>query len=510
MKVLLVYPLCPITYMGFQYSAPITGTKAALPPLGLLTVAAMLPRAWPRRLVDLNVRALSDHDLDWADVVFISAMSVQHQSTEEVIARCHAKNRRIVAGGPHFYHHHNEIAGVDHVVLGEAEDVIDDLCAGLEAGQAKPIYRASGFPDVRRTPVPEWGLIRLDDYDAMALQFSRGCPFNCEFCDIIVLNGRKPRAKSREQVHAELQTLHDAGWRRGIFIADDNFYGNKKLSRELLDAMVEWRDQHRSPFVFSTQISLNVADDPRLLDLMTRAGFAAVYIGLESVSAASLAECHKVQNLKRDMAQALARIQDHGLLVWGGFVLGFDSDTEAIFEEQVAFIEESGIALSTVSLLTAIPDTQLHERLKKEGRLLGRLNGGFIDASGLNFMPRLDRQVLIAGYKGVVGRIFEPALFHRRARETLGHRLPPALARYPFGRRELSTLLRAIWRLGVRDEGRAYFWKLVGAALPRGPTAVGLAITLWLMGYHLRRLSRDVVAQPDVATATLSSAVAAE
>ncbi len=510
MKVLLVYPLYPVTYMGFQYALPLTGAKAVLPPLGLLTVAAMLPRAWERRLVDLNVRPLGDNDLDWADVVFISAMTVQQASVETVIARCRAKNKRIVAGGPHFYHYHAEIAGVDHFVLGEAEDVIDDLCADLEAGRAKPIYRPSGFPDVSTTPVPAWNLIRLDDYDSMAVQFSRGCPFDCEFCDIIVLNGRKPRVKRREQVHAELQALRDAGWRRSVFVADDNFYGNKKRCRALLDAMIEWRDARGRPFVFSTQASLNMADDAGLLDLMVRAGFAAVFIGLESVSPAALAECRKVQNLKRNMARALAAIHDRGIIVWGGFVVGFDCDTEATFDEQTAFIAETGIALATVSLMTAIPHTRLHDRLKAEGRLLVRFNSGFVDASGLNFVPCMDRQSLVAGYKRVVGRIFEPPVFYRRARRTIARRIPPALAVFPFGKRELGTLFRALWRLGVRDEARRHFWKLVGFAALRGRNAIGLAIALLLMGYHLRMLSRDIVAQPDATPAPARAAVAAE
>jgi len=496
--------------MGFQYALPVTGTKAVLPPLGLLTVAAMLPPAWERRLVDLNVRPLDDDDLAWAEIVFIGAMTVQQESVREVIARCRARNRRIVAGGPHFYHYHAEIAGVDHVVLGEAEDVMGELCADLEAGRAKPIYRASGFPDVGKTPVPDWSLIRLDDYDSMSVQFSRGCPFNCEFCDIIVLNGRKPRVKPREKVHAEFQALYDAGWRRSIFIADDNFYGNKKRCRELLDAMMTWREEHCRSFVFSTQASLNMADDPGLLDLMVRAGFAAVFIGLESVSPASLAECHKVQNLKRNMARALATIHDHGIAVWGGFVVGFDSDTDATFDAQIAFIAESDIALATISLMTAIPHTQLHDRLRAEGRLLSHFNSGFVDATGLNFVPRMERRNLIAGYKRVVGHIYEPEVFYRRARKAVARCIPPALATFPFRKRELGTLFRALWHLGVRDEARRYFWRLVGVAALRGPTAVGLAITLLLMGYHLRKLSRDIVAQSDATPAMPSAAVAAE
>lgn len=510
MKVLLVYPRYPITYMGFQYSVPLAGAKASLPPLGLLTVAAMLPRAWERRLVDLNVRSLEDAALDWADVVFISAMTVQQESVNEVIARSRAKGKRIVAGGPHFYHYHADIPGVDHFVLGEAEDLMDELCADLEAGRAKPIYRPNGFPDVSKSPVPEWSLIRLDDYDSMSLQFSRGCPFDCEFCDIIILNGRKPRVKPAAQVHAELQSLYDAGWRRNIFVADDNFYGNKKRCRELLEAIVEWRDAHKRPFVLATQASLNMADDPGLLDLMVRAGFAAVFIGLESVSPASLAECHKVQNLKRSMTRSLATIHAHGLTVWGGFVIGFDSDTETIFDAQMDFIEESDIALATVSLLSAIPHTQLYDRLKAEGRLLGRFSGGIVDASGLNFVPRMDRRKLVAGYKRVVGHIYEPEVFYRRARKTIARRIPPALAAFPCGKRELGTFFRTLWHLGMRDEARRHFWKLIGFAARKGPIAVGLAITLSLMGYHLRRLSRDIVANADEAPMVLAPAVAAE
>jgi radical SAM superfamily enzyme YgiQ (UPF0313 family) len=335
LKILLVYPHYPDTFWSFKHALKFISKKAAFPPLGLLTVAAMLPPEWDKKLVDLNVHRLSDKDIKWADYVFISAMSVQQKSAREVITRCQDFGVKIVAGGPLFTTGYAEFNGVDHFVLGEAEVTLQPFLDDLRQGAAKPIYYCNEHPDLNQTPVPMWQLIDMKYYSTMNLQYSRGCPFDCEFCDIVLLNGHKPRTKSRVQLISELDALYEWGWRGGVFIVDDNFIGNKaKLKAEILPALIEWRKSKRYPFAFCTESSINLADDEELTRLVVAAGFDVVFIGIETPNSKSLAECAKFQNNNRDLLVSVQKLQKSGLEVQGGFIVGFDNDTETIFQDQ--------------------------------------------------------------------------------------------------------------------------------------------------------------------------------
>ncbi|MCX8126656.1 MAG: B12-binding domain-containing radical SAM protein, partial [Dehalococcoidia bacterium] len=359
MKALLVYPACPDTFWSFRHALKFVAKKASFPPLGLLTVAAMLPTQWEKKLVDMNVEHLTDHDLKWADFVFISAMIVQRESAREVIARARESGAKVVVGGPLFTTSYQEFSNVDHFVLGEAEATLPQFLADLNAGCARQLYYSQERPDLGKTPVPQWSLIRRPkSYSSMAIQYSRGCPFNCEFCDIVVLNGRKPRTKSRDQMLAELEALYNFGWRGGVFIVDDNFIGNKdKVKTEILPAILNWSREKRYPFAFSTEASINLADDEELIQLMVDAGFNTVFIGIETPHEASLAECGKSHNQKRDLLASIRKIQSLGLEVQGGFIVGFDHDPITIFKNQINFIQKSGIVTAMVGLLQALPET---------------------------------------------------------------------------------------------------------------------------------------------------------
>ncbi|MFC1954158.1 B12-binding domain-containing radical SAM protein, partial [Chloroflexota bacterium] len=406
MKILLVYPRYPETFWSFKHALRFVSKKAAFPPLGLLTVAAMLPGEWEKKLVDMNINALSDEDIKWANYVFISAMVVQGDSAREVITRCNELNTKVVAGGPLFTTGHEEFEGVDHFVLGEAEVTLPSFLADLDKGCAKPIYTPDKKPDISKTPVPLWSLINMKYYSSMNIQYSRGCPFNCEFCDIIILNGHKPRTKDRHQMVNELEALYSRGWRGGVFIVDDNFIGNrKKLKAETLPAIIEWSKKKKYPFVLSTETSINLADDEELMKLMVEAGFNQVFIGVETPNEASLAECNKMQNRDRDLAASVKKIQNHGFEVQGGFIVGFDSDPVSIFRSQIDFIQRSGIVTAMVGLLNAPRGTRLYQRLKKENRLLKGFSGDNTDSS-INFIPKMNYETLINGYRNILDTIY--------------------------------------------------------------------------------------------------------
>jgi len=367
MKALLVYPECPDTFWGFRYALKFISKKAAQPPLGLITIAAMLPSDWDLKLIDMTFTPLSDSDIDWADIVLISAMSIQRSSTEKVIDRCNAAGVKIVAGGPLFTSTPDEFPSVDHLVLNEAEITLPRFLRDLENGGPQRVYSHHGFANLESTPVPLWHLLEKNKYAQMNIQYSRGCPFDCEFCDISVLFGRKVRTKTPDQMTAELDALYKYGWRGGVLIVDDNFIGNAgRLKKETLPAFIEWMDKHRHPFSFQTEASINLADDDELMQMMVRAGFAMVFVGIESPDEASLAECNKIQNRNRDLIESIRKIQNAGMQVTGGFILGFDNDSQTIFERLATFIQESGIVNAMVGLLNALPNTKLYKRLKKE------------------------------------------------------------------------------------------------------------------------------------------------
>lgn len=487
MNILLVSPETPSTFWSFCHALPFISKKAAFPPLGLLTVAAMLPRHWNLKLVDLNVARLSDEQIDWADYVFVSGMIVQAESARHVIARCQSRGRIVVAGGPLFTTGYDRFPEVRHFVIGEAEDIMPALVDDLAAGCPQSFYRSEKRPDVTTTPIPRWDLIDLNQYATMPLQVSRGCPFDCEFCDIIVMYGRVPRVKTPEQFIAELESLLDAGWNDSIFIVDDNFIGHRTKVKSLLQTLIKWRRRCASRVTFLTEASLNLANDDELLGLMVQAGFTRVFMGIESPQEESLAECSKAQNKGQDMVAAVRKIHAAGIEVMGGFIVGFDSDGPDIFEKQHHFIQEAGVVTAMVGLLTALPGTRLFSRLAREGRILGTSSGNNVDAS-LNFIPRLDRGRLINGYRRLLKGLYSPAPYYERLCNFL-HDYRPSGHRMGVKKYEIMAFLRSLWVMGMAAPGRREYWKFLARALTHHRRAFAEAISLAIMGYHFRKIA---------------------
>ncbi len=493
MKILLVYPQYPVTFWSFSHALRFVSKKAAFPPLGLLTVAAMLPDEWEKKLVDMNVTALSDEDIKWADYVFISAMVVQRDSVKEVITRCNKLGAKTVAGGPLFTTGHDEFEGVDHFVLGEAEVTLTPFLEDLAKGYPKPIYTSDEHPDIDKTPLPLWSLINMKKYSSMNIQYSRGCPFNCEFCDIIVLNGHKPRTKSKDQMTAELEALYHHGWRGGIFIVDDNFIGNKKkLKAETLPAIIEWSKEKKYPFAFFTEASINLADDEELMRLMTEAGFDRVFVGIETPNEESLAECNKLPNKGRDLAAEVKKLQNHGFEVQGGFIVGFDSDPVSIFRSQINFIQNSGIVTAMVGLLNAPRGTRLYHRLKKENRLLQSFSGNNTDIA-INFVPKMNYETLINGYKNILNTIYSPRQYCERVLTFLKEYKPPKVNRIPQVQfYHITGFIKSVWFLGIVEKGRRYYWKLIISTLFKHPRAFPLSVSLSVFGFHFRKVAEKL------------------
>jgi radical SAM superfamily enzyme YgiQ (UPF0313 family) len=492
MNILLVYPRYPDTFWSFRYALKFIGRKASFPPLGLLTVAAMLPAAWEKKLVDMNVRALSDEELAWADYVFISAMTIQKGSAQEVIARCRRIGVKIVAGGPLFTACHEDFPEVDHLVLGEAELTIPPFLGDLQTGGVRQIYADEHWADLADTPIPLWELIDVGNYAAMNIQYCRGCPFDCEFCDITVLFGRRPRSKSREQVIAELDCLYHRGWRGAIFFVDDNFIGDKgKLKREILPAMIDWMDKKKHPFYFYTEASIDLADDPRLMELMVRAGFEEVFIGIETPCEESNAESGKVQNKNRDLLASVRCIQRAGLQVHGGFIVGFDSDPPSIFDKQIRFIQESGIVTAMVGLLSAIRGTRLYQRMSREGRLLGECTGNNT-ATDLNFVPRMETKMLIGGYRTILNTIYAPKNYYQRVIKLLKEYRPLRQGKFHLQQGYVGALFKTMLFLGIIGRERFHYWKLFFWSLAKRPRLFPLAITYAVFGFHFRKVAGKI------------------
>lgn len=493
MNVLLINPRCPETFWSFQYALKFIRKKASSPPLGLLTVAALLPKEWQKRVVDINVELLLDKDLLWADLVMIGAMSIQRESAHEVIQRCLDHRKPMVAGGPLFTAHYDEFPMVDYLVLNEAEITLPLFLDDWAKGTPKPLYQTTEFADIETTPIPLWNLIKINKYATMNVQYSRGCPYDCHFCDITVLYGRKPRTKTSAQFLSELDALYDAGWRRNVFLVDDNFIGNKgKIKREILPALIRWMKQHQHPFVFSTEASLNLADDVELMKQMVEASFNTVFVGIESSNPDSLIECDKTTNKNRDLEQSIQRIQENGLQVMGGFIVGFDSDPPSIFTETAKFIQDNGIVTAMVGLLNAPKGTKLHKTLLSEGRILDKISGNNTDGS-LNFIPKMDLQQLLEGYRHLLQRIYTPKIYYKRIR-TLIRTFPPhtrggVKIQFP----EVHALFRSILVLGIVGKERFQYWKLLIWSLFRRPAFLPLSITLAIYGYHFRKVSEFAV-----------------
>jgi radical SAM superfamily enzyme YgiQ (UPF0313 family) len=487
MNILLVSPRTPDTFWSFKHALRFVSKKASMPPLGLLTVAGLLPADWNLKLVDLNVAGLHDADLAWADYVMVSAMLVQQESVHEIAGRCARLAKPVIAGGPLFTTGHEAFPDIHHFVLGEAEELIPQLVADMRAGAVLSCYRSARRPELALTPPPRWDLIDFGNYVTLSVQFSRGCPFDCEFCDIIVMNGRVPRTKSPAQLIGELEALRRRGWQDMVFIVDDNFIGNRRRTKELLHALIEWRRQTRTKMGFLTEASVNLADDPGLCRLMVRAGFKKVFVGIETPSPEALAECHKLQNRGRNLVEAVHTLQRAGLQVMGGFIVGFDSDSPDIFKRQFEFIQRSGVATAMVGLLTALPQTRLWKRLDGEGRI-ERLSSGNNTDGALNFTPKLGRDFLMEGYRELMKKLYEPRTYYQRIRTFLKTHCPTG-PRLRLSRADVVAFLKSFWVLGVWHRGRFCYWRFFWGTLLFRPRQFPQAMELAILGYHFRRVA---------------------
>ena len=486
MNILLIYPKFPETFWSFKYALSFIGKRAAFPPLGLLTVAALLPATWSLRLVDVNVEELGESDLAWADLAFVGAMAVQRASAEAIVDRCRTRGLKVVAGGPLFTSQPEAFGHVDHLVLDEAEMTLPAFLDDLQNDCAKKVYRAADFADLRQTPIPRWDLLAMKRYASLSLQFSRGCPFNCDFCNVTVLFGRRPRIKTDQQIIAELDRIYQAGWRGNIFFVDDNFIGNKSyLKTHLLPALIRWR-QDKKGCVFFTEASINLADDPELMALMVAAGFDSVFIGIESPDEASLTECRKVHNTKRDLLNDIKSIHRCGLQVMGGFIVGFDNDRPSIFQRQIDFIQKSSIVTAMVGMLQAPPGTRLFERLKSEQRVTDAFSGDNVDGT-TNIIPAMGVQRLVEGYRAIMSQIYSPRTYYRRVRGFMKEFKMPQV-KIPMDSQRMLALLRSGLRLGLVGKERVQFWHLMLWTLVRRPRMIPLAVTLAVQGYHYRKI----------------------
>jgi radical SAM superfamily enzyme YgiQ (UPF0313 family) len=488
-KVLLIYPQYPNSFWSFKSILKLIGKRALYPPLGLLTVAAMLPSKWEKKMIDMNVGNLTESDINWADIVFISAMIVQKESVKEILKKIKYLQKPIVAGGPLFTTGWEEFANdVDHLILGEAEENLNEFLNDLNSNKTKKIYKVKNFPDIQKSVIPQWDLIDKRFYDSMCLQISRGCPFNCEFCDIAKLNGRLPRTKSKKQVTDELDALYQWGWRGNVFFVDDNFIGNnRKLEKEILPAIIEWQDKRHQPFLFNTQVSMDLVDKPELINLMIKAGITALFIGIESPDSNSLEECNKSQNKNRDLVAVIKKLQNAGFIVQGGFIVGFDNDKPSIFKNQTEFIQKSGIVTAMVGLLNALPKTKLYQRLKDAGRLIDASSGNNTIAE-LNFKPKMDKYTLIEGYKNIMKTLYSPKEYYQRVKTFLREYKPPLRKIHKLSIYDIRALLSSLWLSGVLYKGQPYYWALLLWSLFKRPTTIPYVIYSSITGIHFNKL----------------------
>ena len=490
MKVLLVNPEFPDTYWSFRHALPFEGKRSVFPPLGLMTVSALLPKDWERRLVDLNVRQLKDSEIEWADMVFVTGMLAQKKSLHSVVERSKQLGKKVVLGGPYVTSTIEDLPDADHLFLGEAETTLPRFCEDLKRGEAKRSYKAPERPPLSITPIADFHLAELKQYSSMSVQYSRGCPFSCEFCDIIEIYGRVPRTKSNSQMLAEFDALKRLGWRGALFIVDDNFIGNKKNVRQLMPALIEWQKNNGYPFSLLTEASVNLADDDELLANMREAGFRRVFLGIETPVEESLKEAQKTQN-RGNLLDSVKKIQSYGIEVMAGFIVGFDNDPDDIFERQIQFIRDSAIPLAMVGMLNALPDTQLWRRLEREGRLLGEASGNNT-VSTVNFVPKMDLDRLVSGYQTIMQTIYKPSEYYQRALDSL--KRTPQEGPEPDHYTALSamtSLVRLLLTLGVLDSERREFWRFFIQAVGKHRDRMTEALRMAAMGYHFRKLNES-------------------
>ena len=501
MNILLVYPEFPYSFWSMDHLMKVYGKKYSYPPLGLLTVAAMLPKDWNKKLIDMNIgNEITDQDLEWADYVMVSAMNVQEPSCVEVFSRCYAAGSKVIAGGPLFTHEFSRFETVDHFVLNEAELTLPRFLEDLAQGCAKKVYATPELANVHETPIPLWGLADLEQYAYAVVQYSRGCPYMCDFCDVTALFGRKPRTKTAQQMIAELEAFGDIDRFGMVVFADDNLMGNKKiLKSELLPALIEWRKSKNLVVTFATQITINLADDPELMDLMLEAGFQNIFIGIETPDDEGLEACRKSQNRRRDMLGNVHALHSAGFIITAGFIVGFDTDTPSIFQRQIDFIQDSGIVIAGVSVLKAPPGTELYARMKREGRLIEEFN---FHESETNIIPTMDPEVLRRGYARVLETIYRPENIYRRTQNFLktyrSKARTPGLKitsiKFSVLARYFAIMLRIVYHLGIKGKHRAQFWKLVGWTLKHHPGVFDIALGFGVWIYDLGKIYENHIA----------------
>jgi len=491
MNILLVYPQYPDTYWSFNHALKFISKKASNIPLGLITVASLLPGKWNKKLTDLNVSSLKDRDIEWADYVFISAMSVQIASVKQIIKRCIEFKTKMVAGGPLFTEEYEQFSEIDHLVLNEAEITLPLFIQDLENGRPQRIYHSDKFADITKSPLPDYSLVNSSKYATAGIQYSRGCPYDCEFCDITALFGRHVRTKTSAQIIAELDQLLQIGWRGSVFFVDDNFIGHKKkLKDELLPAITGWMKSNGNPFFFITEASINLADDKGLMEMMVRAGFTKVFVGIETPEESCLMECNKLHNNNRDLIDSVNQIQRNGMEVYGGFIVGFDNDPPNIFQRQIDFIQKSGIVTAMVGLLNAPRLSNLYRRLHSEGRIIDKFTGDNTDYS-INFIPAMDKNELLKGYQKIIRSIYSCKAYYARVLTFLKEYDPPSVEPLSFNR--FMALIKSIIYIGIIKRNRIYFWKIIFWSIFNKPRSFPLAVTYSIYGYHFRKVFRDVI-----------------
>jgi len=490
-QILLVYPKIPSTYWSFNYSLPFVGKKSLMPPLGLMTVASMIPENFKLKLVDLNVEELDVRDVIDSDLVFLSAMIVQKESFQEVVEICNENFTKVVAGGPYPTSSFNEIEGVDYFVINEGEITIPKFFEDYKNGNLKKIYTSSEKPDLTKTPPPRFDLIDMSLYSTMAIQASRGCPFNCEFCDIIEMFGRKPRYKTPEQFLREMDVLFNLGFKGPLFIVDDNFIGNKKQAKALLREIIKWQEKHENPFTLFTEASINLAEDDEFLDLMVAAGFNMVFIGIETPDPETLKATQKTQNMKGNLLDSVLKIQNRGIEVLAGFIIGFDTDKDDIFDRQIEFIQEAGIPMAMIGLMMVLPNTQLWRRLEKENRLRGATHGNNTHELVVNFEPIMDEKKMVDGYRRIISTIYTPKNYFKRA-ETLIERIPAVKFE---GRKILKEDVKALFLSLLKQGFSKYafsYWKFIFKTIFRNPQNLPLSFSISVKGYHFFKITKEI------------------
>ncbi len=477
MRVLLIYPLFPKSFWSFEKSLALVDRKALLPPLSLITVAAILPQEWEFKLVDRNIRNVREAEWDWAELVIVSGMIVQREDLATQIKEAKLRNKTVAVGGPYATSTPEKLkdTGVDYLVLDEGEITLPMFVAALERGESSGVFRSAEKPDVTQTPIPRYDLVEFEAYDNMSIQFSRGCPFQCEFCDIIVLYGRKPRTKTPQQLLAELQRLYDLGWRGSVFMVDDNFIGNKRNVKLLLKELKEWMKEKEYPFTFDTEASVDLAKDEELMELMIDCGFKKVFLGIETPDESSLSLTQKFQNTRDPLSESVDKITKTGLQVMAGFIIGFDGEKSGAGDRIVHFVEQTGIPLAMFSMLQVLPNTALWTRLEKEGRLLATETGNINQTTLMNFIPTRPIEEIAKEYVNGFLTLYEPKAYQERIfRYFMKLGSPKYRTQRKLDRKSLSALLTMCWRQGVVRDTRWKFWINLIKLIQHNPKVIPL------------------------------------